>query len=671
LSVSLSSPATKLYPARNPKGRKFTSEDLWKIARVGRPVPAPSGEWLAVPVTSYDLDKNEGKNRIWRVPANGGAPSPLTASDASAGEPAFSPDGKRLAFVRKRDAGDKAQLYVMAVDGGEAEKLTDLPLGVFDPQWLPDGKRIAFVSPLLADALTAEATKKLLEEREKDPVKAHVTEDRVFRFWDRWLTTGESPHLFIVDVETREVKDLTPDSTRWFDFMDGSGQYDISPDGAEIAFSASASEPPHQFLRWGVFTVPTAGGPTKNIAPENPADDLRPRYSPDGRYLVYGKQVDPFFYADRVRLIRVDRKSSEEKEISGPWDRSPAHWEFLDQQTLVIEAEDKGRVALFTLSIDGGEARSLVPQGSVAGAAPAAGGKIYFTHQDVSSPAELAWTDTKGGAPKPLARFNQWFFDEIALGEVQEMEFAGADGKPVQSFIVFPPNFDSSKKWPLLQEIHGGPHGISGDLFHPRWNAHLFASPGYVVVEVNFHGSTSWGQDFAQVIQGAHGDKPFTDIMRSTDAMLATGYIDEKRLGAIGGSYGGYMVSWIAGHTDRFKCLVNHAGVYDILAQYASDVTQGRHRSYGGEPWEGLEQIDQWNPARFADGMVSPMLVIHGERDYRVPVTQGIACYNVLKGKGVPARLVYFPDENHWVLKPRNSIFWYKEVLSWLDRFLK
>ncbi|HKA23427.1 MAG TPA: S9 family peptidase [Candidatus Eisenbacteria bacterium] len=671
MSVSLSSPATKLYPARNPKGRKFTAEDLWKIARVGRPVPAPGGDWLAVPVTSYDLEKNEGKSRLWRVPVSGGAPSPLTASDAAASEPAFSPDGKRLAFVRKRDAADKAQLYVMAVDGGEAEKLTDLPLGVFDPRWLPDGKRIAFVSPLVAGSLTIEATRKRLEERDKDPVKAHVTEDRVFRFWDRWLTTGESPHIFVVDVETREVRDLTPDSTRWFDFMDGSGQYDISPDGSEIAFSASASEPPHQFLRWGVFAVPTAGGPTKNIAPTNPADDLRPRYSPDGRYLVYGKQVDPFFYADRVRLIRVDRKTGEEKDITGSWDRSPSHWEFLDAQTLVLEAEDRGRVALYALGIDGGEARSLVPQGSVAGVAPAKDGKIYFNHQDISSPAELAWTDSKGGTPKPLARFNQWFFDEIALGEVQEMEFAGADGKPVQSFIVFPPDFDPAKKWPLLQEIHGGPHGISGDLFHPRWNAHLFASPGYVVVEVNFHGSTSWGQDFAQVIQGAHGDKPFTDIMCSTDAMLATGYIDEKRMAAAGGSYGGYMVSWIAGHTDRFQCLVNHAGVYDILAQYASDVTQGRHRSYGGEPWEGLAAIDKWNPARFADGMVSPMLVIHGERDYRVPVTQGIACYNVLKGKGIPARLVYFPDENHWVLKPRNSIFWYKEVLSWLDRFLK
>jgi len=669
LSVSLSSPATKLYPARNPKGRVFTAEDMWKIARVGRPIPAPSGEWLAVPVTSYDLEKNEGKGRLWRVPVSGGAATPLTASDASAGEPAFSPDGKRLAYTRRQNATDKAQLHVMAVDGGEGEKLTDLPLGVFDPRWLADGKRIVFVAPLIAGALTPEATKKKLEEREKDPVKAHVTEDRVFRFWDRWLTTGETPHLFVIDVETRKLTDLTPDSTRWFDFMDASGQYDVSPDGTEIAFAASASEPPHQFLRWGVFTVPTAGGPTKLITPENPSDDWRPRYSPDGRYLVYGKQVDPFFYADRVRLMRVDRKTGESKEITGTWDRSPAHWEFLDATTLVIEAEDRGRVVLFTMAIDGGEPKQLTTRGATGGLATG-GGKIFFTLQDLSSPAELAWTDAKGGEPKPLARFNQWFFDEITLGEVQEMEFAGADGKPVQAFIVLPPGFDTRNKWPLLQEVHGGPHGITGDQFHPRWNAHLFASPGYVVCAVNFHGSTSWGQEFAAVIQGAHGDKPFTDVMRATDAMVATGYVDEKRMAAAGGSYGGYMMSWIEGHTDRFRCLVNHAGVYDILAQYASDVTQGRHQSYGGEPWDGLANIDRWNPARFADGFVTPMLVIHGEKDYRVPVGQGLQCYNVLKGKGVPARLIYFPDENHWVLKPRNSIFWYKEVLGWLKRWM-
>ena len=218
--------------------------------------------------------------------------------------------------------------------------------------------------------------------------------------------------------------------------------------------------------------------------------------------------------------------------------------------------------------------------------------------------------------------------------------------------------------------IHGGPHGISADGFHFRWNAQLFAAPGYVVSLVNFQGSTSWGQDFAQRIQGAWGERPFDDVMRATDVLIASGLVDEKRMAAAGGSYGGYLAAWIEGHTDRFRCIVNHAGVYDLLSQYASDVTQGRAQSMGGEPWKGLEAIERWSPARFAQGFTTPMLVIHGERDYRVPVTQGLECYGVLKAKGVPARLVCFPDENHWILKPANSLLWYREVLGWLERWL-
>jgi dipeptidyl aminopeptidase/acylaminoacyl peptidase len=663
-------PTTRVYPARNPHGRPLTAEDLWKTARVGRIAPSPRGDGVVVAVTTYDLEKNEGRGRLWWVPAAGGEPRPLTTPEASSSEPAFSPDGARVAFTRKPKAGEKPQIYVLPVDGGEAEKLTDLPLGAFDPRWLPDGKRVAFVAPLLAGALTPEATRKLQEEREKDPVKAFVTEDRVFRFWDRWTVRGEVPHVWTVDVATREVQDLTPESERWFDFMDPSGQYDVSRDGREIAFAATASEPPHAQLRWGIFAAPTAGGPTRCLTAANPADDVWPRYSPDGRFLVYGKQVDPSFYADRVRLMRLDRATGAELELCPAWDRSPARWEFADATTLVLEAEDRGRVKLFRVAVDGGQPVPLVERGLVAGTAVGPRGRLYFSHQDFSTPAEVAACDLAGGGFTVLTRMNGTFQDEIALGEVLEMEFEGAEGKPVQAFVLLPPGFDKGKKWPLVQVIHGGPHGISGDQFHPRWNAHLFAAPGYVVCAVNFHGSTSWGQEFAQCIQGAHGDRPFRDVMRATDVLVATGYVDETRLAAAGGSYGGYLVSWIAGHTDRFRCLVNHAGVFDILAQYASDVTQGRDKSYGGEPWAGLENIDRWNPARFAAGFVTPMLVIHGERDYRVPVAQGIEAYGVLKAKGVPARLVYFPDENHWVLKPRNSIFWYREVHDWLARFL-
>ena len=667
------SQTTILYPGNNPSKRRLTADDLWKISRVGAPQPTTDGS-VVVPVTAYDLEANKGKPRLWLIPPGGGDPRALTSDEHASTDPAVSPDGRWVSFVRARGE-EKAQLHIMRLDGGEAERLTDLPLGVLDPKWFPDGKRIAFVAMLLEEAPTPEGTKELLEKRAKDPVKVQITEDRVYRYWDHWLLDGERPHLFVLDLDTRRLTDLTPAGTGWFDLMDPCGQYDIAPDGAEIVFAANSSLPPHYQLRWAVYTVPTGGkGQVLCLTPEGTppksADCWRPRYSPDGGSIVYGMQHDPFFYADRIRMVRFDRKAGTHTVLTEGWDRSPAAWEFAPDGTLILEAEDRGRVLLFSLGTAGGAPKKLIDSGTAAGLRIGRDGRIYFTAQTLSSPPEAASCRMDGGDVRKLTRFNDGVMNEVALGEVREMEFAGADGNRVQMFVVLPPGFDPARKWPLVHVIHGGPHGIAGDNFHFRWNPQAFAAPGYVVACVNFHGSTSWGQDFAACIQGGHGDKPFTDIMRATDVLLETGFIDEKRMAAAGGSYGGYLVCWIAGQTDRFACLVNHAGVFDMLAEYASDITQGRHQSYGGEPWDKLEAIDRWNPARFARGFKTPMLVIHGERDYRVPHNQALAVYNIYKAKGVDARLVFFPDENHWVLKPRNSLVWNREVRSWLERYL-
>jgi dipeptidyl aminopeptidase/acylaminoacyl peptidase len=636
-------------------------------------------------VTTYDMEKNEGTTRLWLYPLGpggepAGEPRPLTAPDASASEPAVSPDGRFLAFVRRRGK-EKGQLHVMPLDGGEAERLTDLPLGACDPKWFPDGKRLAFAAPVLGEAPTPEGTRELLDRREKSPVKARVTEDRIYRYWDRWLTGGEVHHLFVLDLETRAIRDLIPDSRRWFDLMDPAGGYDIAPDGREIAFSANSTEPPYHTANYDIYAVPAAGGPVRNLTADNPADDSRPRYTPDGRYIVYGLQREVDFYADRVRLVRHDRRTGENLVLTEAWDRSCQEWAIApDGRTVAFQAEDRGRVNLYTLDLEEA-ARSaaagaaveptLVVRGGAAGRPAWVGPRgLAFTLDSLSGPSEV-WTSARdGGGLSRVSRVNDSRLAELELGEVREIEFAGAGGRPVQMFVLTPPGFDPKLKWPLVQLIHGGPHGIFGDQFHFRWNAQLFAAPGYVVAMVNFHGSTSFGQEFAASILGAHGDRPFADLMAATDRLLAEGAIDEKRMAAAGGSYGGYMVTWLAGHTGRFACLVNHAGVYDTLAQYASDVTLGRARAYGGEPWSNLEAIDRWNPARFASGFSSPMLVVHGENDYRVPVTQALAVYGVYKAKQVPARLVCFPDENHWVLKPQNGRHWYGEVLGWLARFL-
>jgi dipeptidyl aminopeptidase/acylaminoacyl peptidase len=367
-------------------------------------------------------------------------------------------------------------------------------------------------------------------------------------------------------------------------------------------------------------------------------------------------------------MMSCERAGGTHRELFPDWDRSPSHWTFGRDGTLYLETEDTGRLSLFAAS-GAGVPKPIVRGGWISGVS-AVGGKVFFSMQSLNQPAEVHACGADGKALGRWTRFTDEVLSRAALGEVREMTFTGAHGETVQMFLVYPPGHKAGQPLPLVQVVHGGPHATSGDMFHMRWNPHLFAAPGYVSALVNFQGSTSWGQDFAQRIQGAWAERPFEDVMRATDVLVAAGIADPKRMAAAGGSYGGYMAAWIAGHTDRFRCIINHAGVYDALGQYASDVTTGRGRAWGGEAWDGLERIDQWNPARYSAGMNTPMLVLHGERDYRVPVSHGLECYGMLKAKGVPARLVYFPDENHWVLKPRNSLLWYREVHAWLAKYL-
>lgn len=664
----IETPLTTLYPARK-AARAFTAEDLWKLPRVGAPEPSHDGRTAIVPVTRYDLETNAARTQFYVVGTSGpGEPRALTSPDASASEPRLSPDGTQLAFVRK-DGNGRGQLMLMPMTGGEARKLTDLPLGVFDPQWLPDGSGLVFVAQLVAGHDTPEATAAELERRAKDPVKAQVTEERFYRYWDTWLTTGEVVHLFIHELATSLTRDLTPSSRFWFDWMDPSGQYDISPDGREIAFAGIAFDAKRSLIVTNVYTVPVAGGETVCRTGDNPADSMGPVYTPDGAAIVYGRTNDPQFYADRVQLYRYERASGAHTPWLADWPLTPTHWRFADDGSLVFVAEDHARMKLFAWK-GTGVPRALTHEGSVGGLTVCKNGRALYTLQTLAAPAEAYVCDLDGGRTTRLTHFTDDVAAEFATGEVRELTFAGSKGETVQMFLVLPPGFDPAKKYPLVHVIHGGPHGISADAFHPRWNAQLFAAPGYVAALVNFQGSTSWGQDFAQRIQGEWAARPFDDIMKATDALIGMGFVDESRMAATGGSYGGYMASWIAGHTDRFQCIVNHAGVCDLTAQYASDVTQGRGRAAGGEIWDGLEKQDTWSPIRFAKGMNTPMLVIHGERDYRVPIGQGLLQYGVLKAKGVPARLVYFPDENHWILKPRNSLLWYREVHGWLRRWL-
>lgn len=648
--------------------RPITPQDLWALRRVGHPAAAPDGSFAIVPVTEYDVPENRGRTRLWRV-ARDGSTRPLTSPGTDSTNPALSPDGSRVAFLRKEKEEDKPQLHLMRLDGGEAACLTDLPLGAGAPRWAPAGSHLVFPVPLLVGHESPEATRTELAARKERKVQARVTEDRVYRYWDRWLADGGVHHLFRIEPDGSGLTDLTPGWKRPLDLEDPASAFDIAPDG-EIAFHSLAVDPPYREIRETVFTL-APGGEPQELWPDGPPRQARPRYSPDGSALAFGFAVDiPAFYADRNRLCLHHRASGERSVLTGEWDRSCESWEWLpDGSGLCFAAEDDARRSLFTIPAAGGSPALLARGGWLTDFTPVEDGSVWCLHQSLSEPADVALVSAEG--VKRITAFNETLLAELELGRVEEMRFPGAGGDEVQMFLVYPPGFDPARRWPLVHEIHGGPHGVSGDYWHYRWNAQAFAAPGHVVAMVNFHGSTSWGTDFARCILGEWGDRPTTDVEAATDYLVGQGFIDPARMAITGGSYGGYLVAWLIGRTSRYAAAICHAGVTDLLGQWATDLTHGRRFSFGGLPWDGLENIRRWSPTDHSVGMSTPTLVIHGERDYRVVVTQGLELYGILQDREVESRLVYYPDEGHWILKPQNSLHWYGEFLGWLERHLK
>jgi dipeptidyl aminopeptidase/acylaminoacyl peptidase len=648
----------------------ITAEHLWQVARPGAMTLSPNGQQLALTVTRYDLAADKGNADIHILDLRTQQLTALTQHPDSDSSPAWSPDGRQLVFLSKR-GNETNQLFLLPLTGGEAKALTKLPVAVQQPKWFPDGQRILFLAHV-PKGFNGDfvALAEQLKQKKDNKVTARVTENRVYRFWDHWLTDDSYPHLFSINVRTGEIADLTPGWDRWFS-LNGDAEFDISVDGRQIAVSAVTSAPPYDQINHDILLLKTDGsGQFVNITADNPASDSNPKFSPDGKSLVYGAQRSTFFTSDNNQLIRFDFKPQQKTNLTQDWDLSVDDWEFGNNGTLYFQAADKAKSALYSMPLAGGQVKQILRQADISQVQIGQQQQIYLVQHSMDQMPEVYSLDNKGRTLKQLSRLNQELQQSISWGKTEDVNFAGADGKLVQAYITYPPNFDPSKKWPLLNVLHGGPHSYSGDSFSYRWNAQVFAAAGYVVIQPNFHGSTSFGQAFAESIHGEHPVKPFLDSEAAVDYMLSRGFIDANRLAAAGGSYGGYLVSWIAGHTDRYKALINHAGVYNLMGQFASDGTSHRVHAYGGAPWSGLDLMLQWSPAMFADKFVTPMLIMHGEQDYRVPVTQGLEIYGVYKGKGLDARLVYFPNENHWILKPNNSIFWFNEFNSWLKRYV-
>jgi dipeptidyl aminopeptidase/acylaminoacyl peptidase len=660
-------------PAAAQSRHPITVEDMWAVKRPGAPALSPDGRWAAVELTTYDMKENIGTSDIWLLATNGSAQRRLTTHPARDSAPAWSPDGRWIAFLSKREGDEQTQIYLISPSGGEARRLTTVPAGTSALKWFPDGKRIAFLSWVWPDLTTDEEQAKRLKEQQESKVKAYIIDTTSFRYWDHWLADGRVPHLFVADVETGKHRDIFAGTPLSLVRQEPSaGSYDISPDGNEIAFTADLA-PDYGFdPNADVIALRLDTGKWTNLTAENPADDSSPRYSPDGKWIAYTRKAIKSFYADRQRLVLYDRASGAKRVLTGSWDRSADApvWS-RDSQQLYLTAEDKARQPIWVLPISGTDApKPAVSGGTNSDPVLSGDGRtLAFLRTTLGMPPAVYAAATDGTGARKIETFNDELTAQWQLGDVKEVVYKGWQGEPVQMWVVYPPGFDAQKKWPLLQIVHGGPHGAWMDQFHFRWNLHLFASRGYVVAAVNFHGSTGWGQAFNDSITGEYGKRELDDVEKGTDDLLAQGYIDPARLAAAGGSYGGYMMAWMNGHTTRYKAMVCHAGVYDWVSQMASDTVRGRDRALGGFPWEKPQRVLEESAHWYARNFKTPTLVVHNQQDFRVPVTQGFEYYTTLRMLGVPARLLYFPDENHFVLKPQNSRLWYNEFFGWIGKY--
>jgi dipeptidyl aminopeptidase/acylaminoacyl peptidase len=661
--------------AASRKRPPLSVEALWSIRRIGTPTLAPDGARACAPVTAFDMGKNEGATSLWLFPTHAGGRGAkakrLTEGDKDSA-PAWSPDGRHIAFTAKRGDDAEPQVYLIAPDGGEARRLTSLAAGASAIKWFPDGRRLAFVSWVWPELRGEAAQKKRLAARKADPVKAHVTERGEYRYWDHWLADGREPHLFVVDVASGACRDLFAGTgLRLRPWDPGAAEFDIAPDGREIALTFDSHPEPGMTHQADIVVLSLATRRWRSLTADSGMSDEHPVYSPDGRAIAYHAYDTGRLFNDQGHLRLLDRKSGAWTRLAPALDRATTNVQWsADGAALLFLCEDRGRVGLHRLAPGAASPERLIPGGTIGGFACSRDGRVIaFDRSTASHPPRLFAAAGDGTAERPIEHLNDALLARHALGETREYAVKGWGGEPVQVFVTYPPDFDPARKWPLLHSIHGGPHNAHHDGWHFRWNGQVFAGTGHVVVAVNYHGSSGFGQRFLETITTRYGEKEMADVEAATDFLLARGYVDRQRLVATGGSYGGFMVAYMNGHTDRYKAFVCHAGCYDWVSMMATDGYRFFAEELGAFHWEDEARVMRQSPHHYVGAAQTPTLVIHGELDYRVPATQALQYYNTLKAKGVPARLVYFPDENHWILKPKNSRLWYREFFEWIARF--
>jgi dipeptidyl aminopeptidase/acylaminoacyl peptidase len=653
------------------KASPLTADTMWKIKRLTAPAVAPDGQWAVVPVTTWDVKEDKPLTDLWLVKTDGSEKRQLTSHEGSETSPAWSPDGKWIAFEAKRGDDEAPQVYVLPVAGGEARRVTKVPTGASAPKWFPDSRRIAFVSRVWRELTSWEEQGRRQKEKRDSKLTARTFDKATARYWDRWLDEREA-HVYAVPLEGGEPVAITLGTGLQLSRAEAGGtSYDVAPDGSEIAFAADTDETGVQ-SNFDVYVVSAGGGKARNLTPENPASDTAPVYSPDGRYVGFARQVERGFYADRVRLVVYDRQAGTNRVVTDGWDRSigPIWWT-ADSKAVITAVDDAAVGRIHRVDVATGAHQPLTTTPTFSSLALSRDGRaLVALRESFSEPPTLVSVAPASGEVRKLSDFNDELLAGIEWGRYESVTYAGSGGKPIQMWVVYPPGFDAARKYPVYMLLHGGPHNGVQDAFTFRWNAQVFAGWGYVTTWHNFHGSSGFGQAFADSINPDWATKPYEDTIRAAEWLAAKPWVDGQRLAAGGGSYGGYLASLVLGRPHPFKTLIAHAAVYNLYTQYGSDYGSEKRRH--GEFWEPKQDAlyRQMSPHFGAPNFKAPTLVVHGGLDYRVPENHGIELFNTLQNRGVRSRLVYYPNENHWILKSQNSLHWYKRVLDWLMEFI-
>lgn len=669
--------AGNLATAQSPAKRAITFEDFAAVRAVADPQLSPDGRTVLYTLRTTDVDANRRTGRTYAVPATGGAARQFPA-DVNATEARWSPDGRRVAFIAD------GQLWVSDADGGNRKKLSALNGGATGPVWAPTGSTIAFTSSVYPrctnDACNAAAEKA----RDTSKVKAHIADQLLFRHWNVW-DEGTRSHLFVVNADGGEPTDLIPGAK--YDVppppFGGSEAYAFSPDGREIAYTAKdQGRNDATTTDLNLYLVPVSGGPSTVITAANKGADQNPVYTPDGRYIAYGSQARAGFESDRVRLMFWDRQARTSREVLPRWDRNADGYRFApDMSAIYVSTTDAGRDKLYIVPLRNGLAGTptaiITDHNNTQFSFDQGMRRIAWVRDATERPAEVFVGTVANSAPgvgaQQLTHENDLLVNQLLLNPAEDFWFTSG-GMRVQGFVVKPPNFTPNKKYPTILLIHGGPQGAWLDQWHGRWNYQMFAAKGFGLVIINPRGSFGYGQRFVDDVTRDWGGKVYNDLMRGLDTALAKNpWMDRTALGMAGGSFGGYMVDWMLGHTTRFKSAVSHAGVFNLEAMsgateelWFTDWEFGRFT----DPQLMATQYRKYSPHLFAKNFRTPTLVTQGELDFRVPYTESMQLFTALQRNNVPSRLVMFPDEGHWIGKPQNQRLWWGEVQGWLSKYL-